>query len=70
FLMEKVYEEIKKISDDATAKGYQPVVICSQAIRRFIKRALERVVPYLPVISPQEIAPGVKIYIFHTVKVE
>lgn len=68
-LMEKVIEEIKKISEEATVKGYQPVIVCSQPIRRFIKRAIERLLPHLPVISPQEIAQGVKIYILQTIKI-
>uniref|UniRef100_A0A7C4EL71 Flagellar biosynthesis protein FlhA n=1 Tax=Thermodesulfovibrio aggregans TaxID=86166 RepID=A0A7C4EL71_9BACT len=67
-LMEKVTENIKRVADEATVKGYQPVLICSQAIRRFIKRAVERVSPALPVISPQEILSGVKIYMLATVK--
>jgi len=67
-LMEKVTENIKRVADEATIKGYQPVLICSQAIRRFIKRAVERVSPALPVISPQEILSGVKIYMLATVK--
>ena len=67
-LMEKIAEKIKKIADEATIKGYQPVLICSQVIRRFVKKALERVVPFLPVLSPQEIAPGVKVYMLATVK--
>ena len=67
-LMEKIAEKIKKIADEATIKGYQPVLICSQVIRRFVKKAVERVVPFLPVLSPQEIAPGVKVYMLATVK--
>lgn len=67
-LMEKTIENVKKMADEATIKGYQPVLICSQAIRRFIKRAVERLAPSLPVLSPQEISSGVKIFILGTVK--
>lgn len=67
-LMEKTIENVKKMADEATVKGYQPVLICSQSIRRFIKRAIERIAPSLPVLSPQEIAPGVKILMCGTVK--
>lgn len=67
-LMEKIIEKVKHIADEATIKGYQPVLICSQAIRRFIKRSVERIAPSLPVLSPQEIAQGVKIFIIGTVK--
>ncbi len=68
FLMEKILEKVRKIADEATIKGYQPILVCSQAIRRFIKRAIERVSPSLPVISPQEIAGGVKVLMLATVK--
>ncbi|MGB9822383.1 MAG: flagellar biosynthesis protein FlhA [Thermodesulfovibrio sp.] len=67
-LMEKTLEKVKAVADEATVKGYQPVLICSQAIRRFIKRAMERIAPSLPVISPQEISSGVKILMLATVK--
>ncbi len=67
-LMEKVIEKVKIYSEEATIKGYQPVLICSQAIRRFIKRAMERAIPSLPVLAPQELAPAVKIYMIATVK--
>ncbi len=68
-MMEKIIEKIKLTSDEATIKGYQPVLICSQAIRRFLKRTVERAIPSLPVLSPQELASGVKIYMLATVKI-
>ncbi len=67
-MMEKVIEKVKIYSEEATIKGYQPVLICSQAIRRFIKRAMERSIPSIPVVAPQELAPAVKIYMIATVK--
>ncbi|WP_460181143.1 flagellar biosynthesis protein FlhA [Thermodesulfovibrio sp. TK110] len=67
-LVEKTIEKVKALADEATIKGYQPVLICSQAIRRFVKRAMERIAPYLPVLSPQEISQGVKIVMLATVK--
>lgn len=68
-MMDKIIEKIKIATDEATIKGYQPVVICSQALRRFIKRAVERVAPALPVLSPQELATGVKVFILATIKI-
>ncbi len=67
-LMERTIENVKRMTDEATIKGYQPVLICSQSIRRFIKRAIERVVPSLPVLSPQEVSSGVKILMLGTLK--
>jgi flagellar biosynthesis protein FlhA len=68
-VLEKAIEKVKVVADEATVKGYQPVLICSQVIRRFIKRAVERTMPSLPVLSPQEIAQGVKVYMLATVKI-
>lgn len=68
-VMERIIEKLKLISDEATIKGYQPVLVCSQALRRFLKRTIERALPSLPVLSPQEIAPGVKVLMLATVKI-
>lgn len=68
-MMEKIIEKLKIISDEATIKGYQPVLVCSQTLRRFLKRAIERALPSLPVLSPQEIAQGVKVLMLATVKI-
>lgn len=68
-LMEKVVEKVKLIADEVTIKGYQPVLICSQTIRRFIKKAIEKVAP-LAVVSPQELSYGVKISILSNIKLD
>ncbi|ODA44198.1 Flagellar biosynthesis protein FlhA [Thermodesulfovibrio sp. N1] len=68
-MLEKAIEKVKTVADEATIKGYQPVLICSQVIRRFIKRAVERTIPSLPVLSPQELSQGVKVYMLATIKI-
>ncbi|WP_143600742.1 FHIPEP family type III secretion protein, partial [Thermodesulfovibrio sp. N1] len=68
-VLEKAIEKVKTVADEATIKGYQPVLICSQVIRRFIKRAVERTIPSLPVLSPQELSQGVKVYMLATIKI-
>jgi flagellar biosynthesis protein FlhA len=47
--------------DQATAIGVRPVVLCSSRIRRHIRRLLEQALPQLPVVSYNEIAPGIRV---------
>jgi flagellar biosynthesis protein FlhA len=47
--------------DQATAMGVRPVVLCSSRIRRHIRRLLEQALPQLPVVSYNEIAPGIRV---------
>jgi flagellar biosynthesis protein FlhA len=51
-------------------KGYQPVLLCSPAIRRFVKKLTERVSGSIMVVSHGEIAPGTKVYSIGTVKIQ
>ncbi|MDI6729638.1 MAG: flagellar biosynthesis protein FlhA, partial [Thermodesulfovibrionales bacterium] len=59
---EKVVEAIRKSFEEGMQKGYQPVLLCSPAIRRFVKKLTERVSGSIMVVSHGEIAPGTKVY--------
>jgi flagellar biosynthesis protein FlhA len=65
---ERITESIKKNFEEGILKGYQPVLLCSQAIRRFVKKLAERVSGSIMVVSHNEIAQGTKIYSIGTVK--
>ncbi len=67
---EKVIDGIRKNFEEGVMKGYQPVLICSPAIRRFVKKLTERVSNSIMVVSHGEIAPNTKVYSIGTVKVE
>ena len=67
---EKVVEAIRKSFEEGMQKGYQPVLLCSPAIRRFVKKLTERVSGSIMVVSHGEIAPGTKVYSIGTVKIE
>lgn len=67
---EKIIEGIKKNFEEGIMKGYQPVLLCSQAIRRFMKKLSERVSGSIMVVSHGEIAPNTKVYSIGTVKIE
>ncbi|MDX6522226.1 MAG: flagellar biosynthesis protein FlhA, partial [Gaiellales bacterium] len=45
----------------ATAIGVRPVVLCSSRIRRHLRRLVEQSLPQLPVMSYNEILPGIRV---------
>ena len=65
---EKITESIKTSFEEGILKGYQPVVLCSPAIRRFVRKMTERVSNSIMVVSHGEIAPHTKVYSIGTVK--
>jgi len=69
-IMEAVTESMKKSYESGVIKGYQPVVLCSTAIRRFVKKLAERVNAGIMVVSHGEITPSTKVYSIGTVSME
>ncbi len=67
---EKIVEAIRKSFEEGMQKGYQPVLLCSPSIRRFVKKLTERVSGSIMVVSHGEIAPGTKVYSIGTVKID
>jgi flagellar biosynthesis protein FlhA len=47
--------------EQATGLGTRPVLICSSRIRRHMRRLIEQSLPQLPVVSYNEILPGVRV---------
>jgi len=45
----------------ATGLGKRPVLVCSSRVRRHVRRLIEQAFPQLPVISYNEIVPGVRV---------
>jgi len=45
----------------ATGMGLRPVVLCSSRIRRHLRRLVEQTLPQLPVMSYNEILPGIRV---------
>lgn len=67
---EKIIDSIKKGFEEGVMKGYQPVILCSPAIRRFVKKLSERVSNSITVVSHGEIVSNTKVYSIGTVKIE
>ncbi len=67
---EKITESLKRNFEDGVRKGYQPVVLCSPSIRRFLKKLAERISGSIMIISHGEVAPGTKVFSVGTLKIE
>ncbi|MBI3593151.1 MAG: FHIPEP family type III secretion protein, partial [Nitrospirae bacterium] len=67
---EKTVESIKKNFEEGILKGYQPVLLCSPSIRRFVKKLAERVSNSIMVVSHGEITPNTQVYSIGTLKTD
>lgn len=67
---DKIAENLRKNYEAGVLKGYQPVLLCSPAIRRFVKKLAERVSNSVMVVSHSEIAPTTKVYSIGTLRIE
>ena len=67
---EKIAENLKRNFEDGVRKGYQPVVLCSPSIRRFLKKVAERVSGSIMVLSHDEVAPNTRVFSIGTLKIE
>ncbi len=62
-LLDAIQASVAKVSDE----GYQPIIICSPAIRRHLRRLLERFMPQVMVISHNELLSQTKIHSLGTI---
>lgn len=60
--VEELYESIAQAVERALARGQQPVILCSPATRRAVRRLVERALPRIPVMSYREIAGNVQVH--------
>ncbi len=67
---EKITENLKRNYEDGVRKGYQPVVLCSPSIRRFLKKLAEKISGSIMVLSHGEVAPNTRVYSIGTLKIE
>ncbi|MCC6346330.1 MAG: flagellar biosynthesis protein FlhA [Nitrospirales bacterium] len=69
-MIEKITESIRKSYEAGVVKGFQPVLLCSTAVRRFVRKLAERVSGGIMVVSHGEIVPNTKVYSIGSVKIE
>lgn len=58
---EQMIANIVKAVKETVAAGYEAVLLTSSPIRRHVRRIVEHVVPELPVLAYDELAPGMKL---------
>jgi flagellar biosynthesis protein FlhA len=68
-ISQQVLAKLANETQNATAAGHNPVVLCAPAIRPHVKKLTERNFPNLTVLSYNEVAPKVKIQSIGAVQV-
>ncbi len=66
-LSQKMVVNIHQVIERIAHKNYQPVILCSPALRRHLKRLLDRILPQVAVLSHSELPPQAKIQSLGTV---
>jgi len=60
-LLQQFIDNLAKEAEKMMLKGYTPVLVCAPVVRINIKRATERQLPHLVVLSYNELVPGVNV---------
>lgn len=68
--IEAFYDSLTRAMERAAAAGHQAVLLCSPVIRPAVRRLTSRVLPRLPVISYNEVAPNAEVQSVGMVSVE
>jgi len=63
-IMEKIQEAVQSV----TSMGYHPVILTSRDIRRFLRKLTERSLPYIPVLSHNELTAEAKVQTLKVVR--
>ncbi len=67
--VQRLVRRLARAQEEAAMRGKQAVVLTSPAVRRYLRRILERVLPRLPVLAFSEVAPGCQVRAEGTVDV-
>ncbi|HEY8486209.1 MAG TPA: flagellar biosynthesis protein FlhA [Limnochordales bacterium] len=59
--VQRLVEQLGRAQEKAAARGRQAVVLTSPAVRRFLRRLIERALPRLPVMAYSELSPQAQI---------
>ncbi|MCX8031216.1 MAG: flagellar biosynthesis protein FlhA [Thermodesulfovibrionales bacterium] len=68
--LSKLIRAIEKAILEEKFKGSQPIILCSQHVRRFLRKIVERFLPSLVILSNAEVSPSIKLYTTGVVKYE
>jgi flagellar biosynthesis protein FlhA len=69
-MIQKIYDKLGELVKEVTGLGYQPVILCSPAVRLAFRRLIERLSSKLLVLSYNEINPDAEVHSVGVVGVE
>ncbi len=69
-VLHKLLTGIKQAAERVAARGQQPIVICSQAVRRHLRRHSDRILHSVPVMGFNEVDSFVRLQSLDTVRVD
>lgn len=69
-LSHKLLTGIKQAAERVAARGQQPIILCSQAVRRHLRRHSDRILHSVPVMGFNEVDSFVRLQSLDTVRVD
>lgn len=66
-IINKIRSSVLQVSNDSSAMGISPIVLTSPLVRVYFKKIIEDYISFLPVISYDELEPGVEVKSIGTV---
>ncbi len=69
-LGQQLLVSLRQAADRVVSRGHQPIILCSPAVRRPLRRLTERTLQSVPVIGLNEIDAGARLYALETVRLE
>ncbi len=69
-VLNKLIKAIEKSVLEEKFKGTQPIILCSQHVRRFLRKIVERFIPSIVILSSSEISSSVKLHTTGVIKYE
>ncbi|MDK2744029.1 MAG: flagellar biosynthesis protein FlhA [Nitrospira sp. BO4] len=69
-LSHKLLSNLKQAAERVAARGQQPIVLCSQAVRRHLRRHSDRLLHSVPVMGLNEVDAFVRLQSLDTVRID
>ena len=66
----KLMQSLENAVKEDKFRGGFPIILCSAAVRKFLRKITERYLPALAILSTAEIAPSIKLYTTGVVRYE
>ncbi|HXF92864.1 MAG TPA: flagellar biosynthesis protein FlhA [Nitrospiraceae bacterium] len=67
---QQLLNALKQAAERTAAKGLQPVILCSSAVRRTLRKLSERTLHSVPVLAMSEIDETARLHAIETVRIE